>query len=232
MKLEPIFASGEAEGIVKELRQHLRDAEEHRQQGRRLPAEYSEECAVRLTKNILSRLANRFTHYAETGLAGRSNDLKEDGIQQMYRLIWQGLNDLSGKPGAMAYETHFNSIVQNRIIDALRLVKGIEERVDGQRLLSLDESNEDEEGGQSDTLAETYEDKRATASLESVLDEEVRALFYQRIPTEKHRKVLTSRAAGDNWDVVAVKAGVTAKTARKYDAELRQLLTTLLQNQN
>lgn len=226
--MKRIFADGEAGGLVKQLRQHLRDAERHRLENRTLAAKKADNDALNIVESLLRRLAGRFNHYAYSGLSRASYDTQQEAISEMFRLVWQGLTDLSGKPSALAYETHFNSIVRNRILDALRTAKRSEERIDGQRPLSLDLAVEGHEGEYADALADTHEDKQALQSLEKVLNQEVLKLFLCRIPSEKHKKVLTSRTAGDNWDVVASKAGVSEKTARKYFDEMRELLKQLL----
>lgn len=220
-----IFSQGEAERLVRTIRNHLQAAAEHEEAGR--PDEAQALCSRSnsLLEELVRRLTPRFRRYARRRLP--DPDLEEDAVVEMGLELIRRVRRIDG---AYAFlEQCFNRGVFTMHLDVLERVRRENELRRDQPTASLDAPTGD--GPDAPMLADLVEDPAAREKLEAVLGATYVEQLLRELP-RGHLQILMDRLNGMEWDQISRRAGVSLRTARNhYDQSLVRIRALLVSTQ-
>lgn len=240
--LPTLFAPGEAEAMVADIRQRLRRAGE---------AGREREEALRRFDLLMARLIPRLERHARAAFSRES--LVEDAVAEMYRLLYRRICDTRpDSASARHWERLFNQCVKCTMIDAVRHVRrendmddlgrpisqaangngdGEAEAPEGQNaaaaaaprpqvILFSDMPSGSRDAGDSRAAApqEQFADPAAFAAMENVIGEATVREWLARVPDTRHAEAFRLHVfEGLTWPEIAERIGVKSeKTARTY----------------
>lgn len=228
------FATGEAEGLVRELRACLRLEVELRAGGEIEAAAFQARRARLIAGDLASRLERRFERYAYQAFYDRRS-LVDDAVAEMFSQFWYRAMQTDGTYEAL--ETKFNMSVQSLIIDAIRKVRSHNDitregdpDTNGYNVVSLEESSERAKSALKEERrvspiepADPGADEAFEQVIERTLGEKYMAWLDQL--SERQRLVVQLRTLrGYGWAEVARQARVSVSTAQSdHEQALRTL---------
>jgi RNA polymerase sigma factor (sigma-70 family) len=240
---DAVFAPGEAEEMVRELRGHLRTEQQLRQQERIEAAARARTRATSIIGELARRLERRFERYA-WAYFGDAPQLVDDAVAEMFTELCRRLQDVSATNDLM--ERRFNYVVKMLIVDAIRkvrahngLTKDGEPDTKGFQIVSLEAADErSDAAADGERLARPSEiaDPQGMDEFERVVERmlgKTALQWLQELPPRQRRVVQARLFDGCDWDNVASRIGVTSKTAQtdfdKARAELRRMYAERLE---
>jgi RNA polymerase sigma factor (sigma-70 family) len=232
-----VFAPGEAEEMVRELRGHLRTEQELRQQGRIEAAARARTRAASIIGDLARRLERRFERYARAYFDD-APQMVDDAVAEMFTELCRRLQDVSATNDLM--ERRFNYVVKLLIVDAIRkvrahngLTKDGEPDTKGFQIVSLEAANDRADAAaDGERLARPCDtaDPQGMDEFERVVERmlgKTALEWLQDLPPRQRRVVQARLFDGCGWADVASQIGVSSKTAQTdFDQALAELRRT------
>ena len=235
----PEFSSGEAEELVKQIRQTFRTAEAKREVGDRSGAARTERSAQDMLEKIRQRLEHFLDRQIQRQIAFASMGEKEDAIAELESKVLLSIKDTQTSLSAAHWERRFNQCVLRRTLDICRPIQkrygygatsDLEPNdlpVRGPREINfsaLDKINNTE--GSESHFVDRLPDTKAERAIEAVLGSEtLHQLISQLGPKDRNNLVLWWRQAnGETWETIGISEDLLPDTVRKRAQAVIQVL--------